>query len=74
MPDDVAAALLAADAQADYDTRPAYQRNDYLAWITRAKTAPTRTRRITRMLDELTRGGVYMGMSHAPSRKERPPT
>lgn len=69
MPDDVARALCEAGERADYDGRPAYQRNDYLGWIGRAKTPATRTRRITQMLDELRAGGVYMGMPHAPSAK-----
>lgn len=69
MPDDVREALAARGLRADYDARPHYQRNDYLAWIRRAARAATRERRIARMLDELERGGVYMRMPHAPSRK-----
>ena len=53
----------------DYEARPFYQRNDYLAWIARAKRAETRARRLAQMLDELEEGGVYMRMAHAPSRK-----
>ena len=37
--------------------------------VERAKTVDTRSRRIGQMLDELAHGGVYMGMQHAPSRK-----
>ena len=69
MPDDVAATLATQGARGDYDARPAYQRNDYLSWIGRAKTGPTRARRIAQMVEELRTGGVYMGMAHAPSRK-----
>ena len=69
MPDDVAAQLDAAGLRADYQDRPFYQRNDYLSWIGRAKQPATRIRRIRQMLDELTVGGVYMGMAHPPSRK-----
>lgn len=69
MPDDVAAALRVGDVDADYAARPHYQRNDYVGWITRAKTEETRRDRIARMVEELKRGGVYMGMEHAPSRK-----
>ena len=36
MPPDVRAALAASGALADYEARPHYQRNDYLAWIARA--------------------------------------
>ena len=69
MPGDVREALDARGVRADYDARPHYQRNDYLAWIRRAARAATRERRIALMLDELERGGVYMRMAHAPSRK-----
>ena len=69
MPEDVRDALDARGVRADYDARPHYQRNDYLAWIRRAARAATRERRIALMLDELDRGGVYMRMPHAPSRK-----
>lgn len=71
MPADVEAALASSDRHADYDDRPAYQRNDYLGWIAQAKGSETRSRRIVQMLNELARGGVYMGMSHAPSRKNK---
>ena len=69
MPADVAAALTDSGVQRAYDERPAYQRNDYVGWIERAKILDTRSRRIRQMLDELARGGVYMGMQHAPSHK-----
>ena len=69
MPPDVRAALVASGALADYEARPHYQRNDYLAWIARAARPGTRERRIAQMLDELERGGVYMRMAHRPSRK-----
>ncbi len=62
MPEDIAQRLDAAGQRDAYDRRPAYQRNDYLAWIGRAKQPQTRERRLTQMLDELARGGVYMRM------------
>lgn len=46
-----------------YQQRPPYQRNDYIGWITRAKRDDTRHQRIAQMLDELTRGDVYMKMA-----------
>ena len=67
MPDDVAGALDGAGVRHDYDDRPAYQRNDYIGWIAKAKRAETRAKRIAQMLDELRQGGVYMGMAHPPS-------
>ncbi len=69
MPADVETALRTSNTRSDYDARPAYQRNDYLGWVVRAKGAETRAHRIAQMIDELSRGGVYMNMTHAPSRK-----
>ena len=69
MPEEVRLALEERGVRADYDARPWYQRNDYLAWMRRAKRADTRARRLAQMLDELEQGGVYMRMTHAPSRK-----
>jgi uncharacterized protein YdeI (YjbR/CyaY-like superfamily) len=70
MPDDVRKALESGNLTAAYDERPAYQRNDYLAWIARARRRETRQKRIEQMLEELTKGGVYMGMRHNPSASE----
>lgn len=69
MPEDVRAALEARWLMADYAARPAYQRNDYLAWIARAKRPDTRAKRLRQMLDELEVGGVYMNMKHSASAK-----
>lgn len=69
MEDDIRAALETHSLMADYEARPAYQRNDYLSWITRAKQPATREKRLRQMLDELAAGGVYMKMDHPPSRK-----
>jgi uncharacterized protein YdeI (YjbR/CyaY-like superfamily) len=69
MPDDVQGELEAAGLVAAYAARPFYQRNDYLAWITRAKRIETRQSRLAQMLDELAIGGIYMKMDHPPSRK-----
>lgn len=62
MPDDVAEALRARGLEPAYAERPAYQRNDYLGWIARAKRPATREKRLAQMLEELERGGVYMNM------------
>ena len=69
MPDFVREALEAGGLMADYEARPAYQRNDYLSWISRARLPATRTKRLRQMLAELAEGGVYMKMDHPPSRK-----
>jgi uncharacterized protein YdeI (YjbR/CyaY-like superfamily) len=63
MPDDVRRALETAGLVRAYEDRPPYQRNDYLGWIGRARRPETRRRRLEQMLDELARGGVYMGMA-----------
>jgi hypothetical protein len=49
-----------------YRSRPAYQQNDYIGWITRAKTEPTVLKRLDQMLDELEAGDVYMNMAWNP--------
>jgi uncharacterized protein YdeI (YjbR/CyaY-like superfamily) len=49
MPDDVAKALKSAGLRRQYDARPNYQRNDYIGWIDRARTAKTRTKRVAQM-------------------------
>jgi len=69
MPADVAEALAEHRVRKAYDDRPAYQRNDYLAWINRAKRPETRHKRVDQMLRELEEGGVYMGMRHRPSER-----
>ena len=69
MPADVRAALERAKVVADYEARPAYQRNDYIGWITRAAREETRNKRIEQMIDELRAGGVYMKMAHPASTK-----
>jgi uncharacterized protein YdeI (YjbR/CyaY-like superfamily) len=69
MPDFVRQALEQSGLMAAYEERPAYQRNDYIGWINRAKRRETKEKRLQQMLDELERGGVYMNMEHKPSRK-----
>jgi uncharacterized protein YdeI (YjbR/CyaY-like superfamily) len=49
-----------------YRSRPPYQQNDYIGWITRAKLESTRQKRLNQMLDELKRGNVYMKMRWRP--------
>ena len=66
MPGDVAARLAETGLRAAYDARPPYQRNDWLAWIARARRPDTRERRIASMLAELKQGHGYMGMDWQP--------
>jgi uncharacterized protein YdeI (YjbR/CyaY-like superfamily) len=62
MPEDVRAGLEGRRLVGVYRQRPAYQQNDYIGWIARAKLPATRAKRLAQMLDELERGGVYMHM------------
>ena len=62
MSDLVRTALVRRDLVEQYQARPAYQRNDYLMWINKAKRAETMQKRLDQMLDELESGGVYMHM------------
>ena len=62
-------ALLEKGLVEAYFQRPAYQQNDYIGWIARAKREETQQKRLSQMLDELERGGVYMNMEHRGSKK-----
>lgn len=53
-----------------YKKRPAYQQNDYIGWINEAKLQETKQERLNQMLDELEKGGVYMGIVHPPLEKK----
>lgn len=68
-PDFVQESLDNRDLVEAFEARPAYQQNDYIGWINRAKRPETKFKRLEQMLDELQRGGVYMGMVHRPSRR-----
>jgi uncharacterized protein YdeI (YjbR/CyaY-like superfamily) len=70
MPDFIKQALQEKDLMRDYLARPAYQQNDYLGWITRARQPETVQKRLNQMLAELEQGGVYMKMKHPPSAKK----
>jgi uncharacterized protein YdeI (YjbR/CyaY-like superfamily) len=70
MPDFIKQALDEKERMIANLARPAYQRNDYLGWITRAKRLETVKKRLNQMLAELEQGGVYMNMKHQPSSKE----
>lgn len=62
MPQYVAKAIKDRGVIKAYNSRPAYQQNDYVWWITHAKREQTRQKRLAQMLAELESGGVYMGM------------
>ena len=71
MPDFVREALLEHGLMDAYDSRPPYQRNDYLGWIIRAKRRETQEKRLAQMLDELQDGTKYMKMDWHPGRARR---
>lgn len=62
MPDFVRQALMEQGLMLVYQQRPAYQQNDYLSWIVRAKRPETQQKRLAQMLDELAAGDSYMKM------------
>ncbi len=62
MPDFVAEALSSSGLMAAYRARSAYQQNDYLGWIVRAKLPATTQKRVAQMLSELEGGTTYMKM------------
>ena len=64
MPDFVEEALIQRGLMNAYRERPAYQQNDYIGWITRAKRQETVEKRLAQMLNELERGDKYMKMSY----------
>ena len=67
MPDYIREALNERKLMDAYHERPAYQQNDYIGWITRAKREETKQKRLAQMLDELEGGKLYMNMSWAKS-------
>lgn len=66
MPAFVRKALNEYGLMAAYKSRPAYQQNDYIGWITRAKLEVTQNKRLDQMLDELFCGDRYMKMVYKP--------
>jgi len=71
MPDFIKQALEDRGLMGAYGERPAYQQNDYIGWIVRAKRPETRDKRLQQMLDELAKGGVYMKMKHQASVRKK---
>ena len=64
MPADVWERLQTEHLTELYLQRPAYQQNDYIGWIGRAKREETREKRICQMMDELRGGRLYMKMAY----------
>jgi uncharacterized protein YdeI (YjbR/CyaY-like superfamily) len=68
MPDFIAKALEETRLMNEYKSRPPYQQNDYIGWITRAKLKKTQEKRLSQMLRELTQGDKYMNMVYTPKK------
>ena len=66
MPEPVRTALEQRGLMSAYRKRPAYQQNDYIGWINRAKREATQQKRLNQMLDELESGDKYMKMDWKP--------
>ena len=64
LPDFIQSALLKHGLLEAYQKRPAYQQNEYIGWITRAKQQKMRENRLQQMLDELATGDRYMHMAY----------
>lgn len=64
MPEDIRQRMETEKVLAVYRLRPAYQQNDYIGWISRAKRPETREKRIAQMIAELKAGDSYMGMDY----------
>jgi len=71
MPEDMMTALQRRDVIASYNARPAYQQNDSIGWIVRAKRPETRTKRLNQMLDELESGRCIYGRGCSAPRSAR---
>lgn len=69
MPDYIEQELEGRGLMDAYRARPPYQRNDYVGWITSAKQAATRQKRLDQMLEELEQGDLYMKMAYSPRKK-----
>jgi hypothetical protein len=69
MPDYVLNALEAENLFEAYESRPPYQQNDYVGWLSDAKREETRATRLAQMLDELRSGDRYMKMAYRGSKQ-----
>jgi len=66
LPDFIDEALQEDGVERLYMSRPAYQKNDYIGWIGRARTEKTLIKRLEQMLEELKDGDKYMKMRYGP--------
>lgn len=73
MPEFVTNALVEKGLMDSYNSRPPYQRNDYIGWIIRAKQEKTQQKRLNQMLDELKTGDRYMNMGYRANKPRSNP-
>ncbi len=73
MPEFVRNALAEKGLMDSYNSRPPYQRNDYVGWIIRAKRPETQQKRLKQMLDELNAGDSYMNMKYRANKPRSNP-
>lgn len=66
MPDYIKEALEEHALVKAFEERPAYQQNDYIGWVSRAKRQDTIDKRLEQMLNELESGDRYMKMAYSP--------
>ena len=66
LPDFIEDALKENKVEHLYMRRPAYQKNDYIGWIGKARTEKTLIKRLDRMLEELKDGKKYMKTEYNP--------
>lgn len=53
-----------------YNERPAYQRSQYIDWITSAKRETTKENRLNQMIDELKAGDSFKGEKYNAKKKK----
>jgi len=66
MPGNVKAALTKRTLMDAFRARPDYQQNDYLKWIATAAGPQAKDKRLTQMLEELEKGGLFKGEPWTP--------
>ncbi len=64
MPEFIRKAIVERGLMEIYLSRPEYQQNDTIGWITRAKRVKTQAKRLDQMLNELEAGDTYMNMAY----------
>lgn len=69
MPKFVSRALEKRGLMDAFNKRPPYQRNDYIGWIKNGADKKDQEIRLSQMLDELERGGIYRGRAWRSAKK-----